>query len=150
MAIQAQMIQYQDRDVALSGQLVCDEARSGRRPGILVVHSGAGLDDHAKGRARRFAERGFVVFACDMYGEGVVGNRERIMARLTEFRADRAKLCERARAGLEVLAAQPLVDGRMAAVGYCFGGMTALELARSGAGVAGGGGVDGSVDTPHP
>jgi len=148
--MQARMIQYQDRDVALSGQLVWDESRNGRRPGILVVHGGAGLDEHAKGRARRFAEQGFVVFACDMYGEGVAGNRERIMARLIEFRTDRAKLCARARAGLEVLASQPLVDGRLAAVGYCFGGMTTLELARSGAELAGVVSVHGGLDTPRP
>ncbi len=150
MAMQKQMIQYQDREVALTGQLVWDESRSGQRPGILVIHGGAGLDEHAKGRARRFAEQGFVAFACDMYGAGVAGNRERIMARLTEFREDRAKLCVRARAGLEVLASQPLVDGRMAAVGYCFGGMTALELARSGAELVGAVSVHGSLDTPRP
>jgi dienelactone hydrolase len=150
MAMQMKQIQYRDGDVELLGQLVWDKARSGRRPGILVVHGGAGLDEHAKRRARRFAELGFVVVACDMYGAGVAGNRERIMARLMEFRTDRAKLCARAGAGLEVLASQPLVDGRMAAVGYCFGGMTVLELARSGAELAGVVSVHGSLDTPQP
>jgi dienelactone hydrolase len=150
MTTRTQEIQYRDGDTELAGQLVWDEARSGQRPGILVVHGGAGLDEHAKGRARRFAELGFVVFACDMYGAGVAGNRERIMARLMEFRGDRAKLCARARAGLEVLASQPLVDGRMAAVGYCFGGMTVLELARSGAELARVVSVHGSLDTPRP
>ena len=150
MATQTREIQYRDGDVQLTGQLVWDEARSERRPGILVVHGGAGLDEHAKGRARRFAKLGFVAFACDMYGEGVAGNRDRIMARLMEFRSDRAKLCARARAGLEVLASQPLVDGRLAAVGYCFGGMTVLELARKGAELAGVVSVHGSLDTPQP
>jgi len=150
MAMRTQMLQYKDEEVALTGQLVWDEARSGQRPGILVIHGGAGLDEHAQGRARRFAEQGFVVFACDMYGARVAGNRERIMARLMEFRTDRAKLCKRARAGLEVLGSQPLVDGRMAAVGYCFGGMTVLELARSGARLAGVVSVHGGLDTPRP
>lgn len=150
MAMQTKEIQYRDGDAELAGQLVWDEARKDRRPGILVVHGGAGLDEHAKGRARRFAELGFVAFACDMYGEAVAGNRERIMSRLMEFRTDRTKLCARARVGLEVLAAQPLVDGRMAAVGYCFGGMTVLELARSGAELAGVVSVHGSLDTPYP
>jgi dienelactone hydrolase len=150
MALQTKGIQYRDGDTELAGDLVWDESRRGRRPGILVVHGGAGLDEHAKGRARQFAELGFVVFGCDMYGAGVAGNRERIMARLKEFRTDRAKLCARARAGLEVLAAQPVTDGRMAAVGYCFGGMTLLELARSGAELAGVVSVHGSLDTPHP
>jgi dienelactone hydrolase len=149
MTTQTKEIQYRDGDTELAGQLVWDDTQKDRRPRILVVHGGAGLDEHAKGRARRFAELGFVVFACDMYGAGVAGNRERIMARLMEFRSDRAKLFVRARAGLEVLAAQPFVDGRIAAVGYCFGGMTVLELARSGAGLAGVVSVHGSLDTPQ-
>ena len=148
--MQMKEIQYRDGDVELTGQLVWEDARSGRRPGILVVHGGAGLDEHAMGRARRLAELGFVAFACDMYGEGVAGNKEKIMPQLMQFRTDRAKLCARARAGLEVLAAQPLVDGRIAAVGYCFGGMTVLELARSGADLAGVVSVHGTLDTPRP
>ena len=150
MTTRTNEIQYRDGDTELVGQLVWDDARKDRRPGILVVHGGAGLDEHAKGRARRFAEQGLVAFACDMYGGGITGNRERIMARLMEFRTDRAKLCARARAGLEVLASQPLVDGRIAAVGYCFGGMTVLELARSGAELAGVVSVHGSLDAPRP
>ncbi len=149
MTMQTKAIEYQDGETELTGQLVWDDSRKDRRPGILVVHGGAGLDEHAKGRARRFAELGFAVFACDMYGKGVAGNREQTMARLMEFKAARAKLVARARAGLEVLASQPQVDGRMAAVGYCFGGMTALELARSGAELAGVVSVHGSLDTPQ-
>ena len=150
VTMQMKEIQYRDGDVELTGQLVWEDARNDRRPGILVVHGGAGLDEHAKGRARRFAELGFVAFACDMYGEGVAGNKEKIMPRLMQFRTDRAKLCARARAGLEVLASQPLVDGRIAAIGYCFGGLTVLELARSGADLAGVVSVHGTLDTPRP
>jgi dienelactone hydrolase len=150
MTTQTKEIQYRDGDTELTGQLVWDEAQKERPHRILLVHGGAGLDEHAKRRARRFAEQGFVVFACDMYGEGVAGNRERIMERLMEFRSDRAKLCARASAGLEVLASEPSVDGRMAAVGYCFGGMTVLELARGGAELAGVVSVHGSLDTLRP
>jgi len=150
MAIQTQEIEYHDGDAELAGLLSWDDARDQRRPGILVVHGGAGLDDHAKGRARRLAEFGFVAFACDMYGKGVAGNRERVMARIMELRSDRAKLCQRARAGMEVLASKRWVDGRIAAVGYCFGGMTVLELARSGTELAGVVSVHGSLDTSRP
>ncbi len=150
MTLQTKAIEYQDGETELTGQLVWDDSRKDRRPGILVVHGGAGLDGHAKGRARRFAELGFAVFACDMYGKGAAGNREQIMARLTEFKADRAKLVKRVRAGLAVLAAQPQLDGRMAAVGYCFGGMAGLDLARSGVELAGVVSVHGSLDTPLP
>jgi dienelactone hydrolase len=147
MAIHLRAVEYRDGETQLTGMLVLDNALEERRPGILVVHGGAGLDDHAKGRARRFAELGSVVLACDMYGNGVAGNRERVMARIMELRGDREKLCRRASAGIEVLASQPQVDGRIAAVGYCFGGMTVLEMARGGAQLAGVVSVHGSLDT---
>ena len=117
MPINTQSIAYRDGQTELTGLLASNDSRCEKRPGILVVHGGAGLDDHAKERARRIAELGFVVFACDMYGNGVAGNRERVIARIMELRKDPARLCERARAGIEVLACHPRVDGRMAAVG---------------------------------
>jgi dienelactone hydrolase len=72
------------------------------------------------------------------------------MARIAELRDDSAKLCQRARAGLEVLVAHPQVDGRVAAVGYCFGGTVALELARNGTDIAGAVSVHGSLSTVRP
>jgi dienelactone hydrolase len=143
-------IHYMDGDTPLTGVLVCDEASPDRRPGVLVVHGGAGLDAHAEGRARQLAECGYVVFACDMYGDGVAGDRQRIMARISELRADRAALCARAQAGIDVLASHPQVDGRVAAVGYCFGGMTVLELARNSTELAGVVSVHGSLSTTRP
>src|SRR6266403_2567568 len=150
VVINTQAIAYRDRDTELTGQLTWDAERGDKRPGILVVHGGAGLDSHAKGRAKRMAELGFVVFACDMYGNGVAGNRERVMARIAELRDDTAKLCQRARAGIGVLVSHPQVDGRTAAVGYCFGGTVVLELARSAADIAGAVSVHGSLSTPRP
>lgn len=150
MAIVKEAVAYRDGDTELTGALFRDDTRTDRRPGILVVHGGAGLDDHAKGRARGFAELGFVALACDMYGNGVAGSRERVMARIGELRAEPAKLCARARAGLNMLTTHPEVDGRLAAVGYCFGGMTVLELARSGADLAGVVSVHGSLQTSQP
>ena len=150
MPTTSQAIEYRDGDVQLSGVMFADSARAKPRPGILVVHGGAGLDDHAKGRAKAIADLGFVTFACDMYGSTVRGNAERIMAALQEFRRDTSKLCRRAQAGLDVLLSNPEVDGRIAAVGYCFGGMTVLELARASADLAGVVSVHGSLDTAHP
>jgi dienelactone hydrolase len=142
---------YRDGEARLTGQFVWDDAGSAPRPGILLVHGGAGLDEHAKGRAKRLARWGYAVFACDMFGKGVTGGgREKIMAEIMALRGDRAKLCARAVAGVEVLKAQPQVAGHMAAVGYCFGGMTVLELARSGAELAGVVSVHGSLHTAHP
>jgi dienelactone hydrolase len=145
-----QPVTYRDGDTPLTGFLAWDDTRTGKRPGILVVHGGAGLDDHAKGRARRLSELGFVVLACDMYGDGVAGNRERVMARIKELTSDPARLCQRARAGIDVLASQPQVNGRLAAIGYCFGGMTVLELARDGADLVGVISVHGSLKTSRP
>jgi dienelactone hydrolase len=145
-----QPISYSDGDVHLNGFLAWDAIRTERRPGVLVVHGGRGLDDHAKGRARQLAEFGFVAFACDMYGDDVAGDREHKMARIKELSGDPARLCQRAKAGIEVLASHPQVDGRVAAVGYCFGGMTVLELARSGAEFAGVVSIHGSLKTSRP
>ena len=115
-----------------------------------MVHGGAGLDDHAKGRARGLADLGFLVFACDMYGDDVMGHRQRIIERITELRRDPLNLSRRAQPALEILATHPLADGRLAAIGYCFGGMTVLEIARTGANLAGVVSVHGSLETKMP
>ncbi len=150
MQIATKQETYKDAETALNGIIFWDESLSTKRPGILVVHGGAGLDDHAKNRARRFAELGYIAFACDMYGEGVAGSRERIMACINELRAEPDRIPRRATAGLEALRSHPLTDTRIAAVGYCFGGMTVLELARSGAPISGVISVHGSLDTKRP
>jgi len=150
MAIVSHKIEYRDADTELTGLLFTDATRTGKRPGLLLVHHGAGLDDHAKTHSHSYAELGFVVFACDLYGPGVAGNRERTMALLGEMRSDPAKLCRRAQAGLDVLKAQPQLDGRIAAIGYCFGGMTVLQMARRGAEFSGIVSVHGSLATIVP
>lgn len=149
MNLREENVEYRDGDAELCGLLICDDHdRDG--PGVLVVHGGAGLDDHARGRARQLAGLGLVVFACDMYGQGVVGDRERVMASITELVGDRDKLCRRALAGIDVLAADRRANGKIAAVGYCFGGRTVLELARSGADLVGAISVHGSLETAEP
>ncbi len=146
----SESIKYSDGDVGLTGIFVSASGRTGKSPGILVVHGGAGLDEHARRQAARFAELGYVAFACDMYGDGVAGDRQRVMNRILELRNDTAKLCRRASAGLDRLRAHPLVDGRIAAVGYCFGGLTTLELARSGADLHGVASIHGTLQTSYP
>jgi len=150
MQIATKQTDYSDGDAELSGILFWDESQNAKRPGILVVHGGAGLDDHAQNRAKHFAKLGYVAFACDMYGEGIAGNRERIMARIAELRADSERIPQRANAAIAQLRSHPLVDSRIAAVGYCFGGMAVLELARSGAALRGAVSVHGSLDTKRP
>jgi len=150
MRLETEQIVYRDGAASLNGFLAIDTDRASRRPGVLVVHGGAGVDDHARGRAGRFAEAGFVAFACDMYGEGVTGNRDRIMHQIAMLRSDRAAIVRRIQAAIEILSSRPEVDGRMAAVGYCLGGMIVLEYARSGAPISGVVSVHGSLGTTSP
>ena len=147
MAIATRSVSYNDQETALTGVLARDDAAPGPLPGLLLVHGGAGLDDHAEGQARRYAAHGYAVLACDMFGEGVAGNRERVIACLTGLRDDPESLARRAQAGLTALAGCPETDGRLAAVGFCFGGLAVLTLARSGAGLRGVVSVHGSLAT---
>lgn len=142
-------LSYSDLDTALTG-IIFRNAAPGHRPGLLVIHGGAGLDDHARGQARRYAELGYVILACDMFGPGVAGDRQRVVGLLTALRDDPERLARRARAGLNALAADPDVDGRLAAVGFCFGGMAALALARAGEPMAAAVSIHGSLATSRP
>ncbi len=150
MTLQTGNVAYSEGETPLTGFLAVDAASPDKRPGILVVHGGAGLDDHARGRAQRFAQAGFVAFACDMYGEGVRGSRERTVQLITELRANRDVLVRRPKPAIDILLSDSRVDGRIAAVGYCFGGMVVLELARSGARIGGVVSVHGSLETTRP
>src|SRR5271166_2208315 len=95
MTLTAQNLKYTDDGTTLDGVVVLDEARSDQRPGILLIHGGAGLDDHARGQAHRYAELGYVVLACDMYGRGIAGDRERVMATLMGLRDAPDRLAQR-------------------------------------------------------
>lgn len=148
--IQSEDRRYFDGDEALTGVFVWDGDHQQRRPGVLVFHGGAGLDEHAKGRARRFAAAGYVAFACDMYGDSIKGKRDRIMQHIAELRRDRGALVRRAQLAIDQLMSHDRVDGRVVAVGYCLGGMIALESARAGLDLAGVVCVHGSLKTAHP
>jgi dienelactone hydrolase len=127
-------VAYEVDGTAMVGRLALPEG-DGPLPAVLVAHEGNGLDEYQKGRAERFADLGYVAFALDYHGGGVpLADREAIDERLGELHDHPERARAIARAGLEVLLGEPLVDpGRVAAVGYCFGGTLVLELARSGA-----------------
>jgi dienelactone hydrolase len=150
MSLVAKAVHYVDQQTPLTGYLVHDDDRNDQRPGVIVVHGGAGVDDHARDRAHRLANLGYVVLAIDMYGDGVPGNRERIIRCIGELRKDPSLLRARARAGVEWLRSYPHVDGRLAAVGYCFGGMTALEMARDGMNLTAVASIHGNLLTDRP
>ena len=127
-------IEYTVTGQRMIGHLAVDDERAGPRPGVLVCHEGPGLDEHAKGRAERLAGLGYAAFALDYHGDGKPLGRDEMMPRLGALIGDPGKTRELARAGLAILLAQSEVDAaRVAAIGYCFGGTMALELARSGA-----------------
>jgi dienelactone hydrolase len=150
MAVTTREVTYRDHDISLTGILAWDDAAGHPLPGLLLVHGGAGLDDHARGQAQRYATHGYAVLAGDMFGAGVAGNRERVMACLEGLRDDPASLARRAQAGLAALAACPEADGRLAAIGFCFGGLAVLTLARAGADLRGVISVHGSLATARP
>jgi dienelactone hydrolase len=150
MATATRVVTYHDQKTPLTGFLAWDDATPQPLHGLLLVHGGAGLDDHTKGQARRYAEHGYAVLACDMFGDGVAGDRERVMACLMELREDPQHLAQRAQAGLAALAGCPETDGQLAAVGFCFGGLVVLTLARAGADLAGVVSIHGSLATDQP
>ena len=131
-------VTYRDGETVLEGYLVYDRTIEGKRPGVLVVHEWWGLNEYPKARARQLARMGYVAFAVDMYGKGVLATTAAEAGKLAGQLRGKDAIRTRAAAGLEVLRKQPRVDPkRIAAIGYCFGGTTVLELARSGADLAG-------------
>ena len=151
-AIKTQAVEYKHGDTVLEGYLAFDDSLTGKRPGILVVHEWWGLNDYPKRRARELAELGYVAFALDMYGKGVATTSMDEAGKLSgTFRNDRQLTRVRAQAGLDVLRKQANVDPKQIAVmGYCFGGMVSLELARSGADVDGVVSFHGALNSPTP
>ena len=140
-------IRYFDGDEALNGMFAWDASLPQRRPGILIIHGGAGLDAHARGRAQRFADVGYLAFACDMYGESVRGNRDRVMQQIANLRRDRTALTARVQSAIGMLRQDERFNGLLVMVGYCLGGMIALECARAGMEVAGVVSVHGGLGT---
>ncbi len=151
-ALRTEVVEYRQGGTVLEGYLAYDDAIAGKRPGVLVVHEWMGLNAYAKRRAEQLAGLGYVAFAADIYGKGVrAGDAKEAGALAGKYRGDRPLLRARAAAGLDVLRKNPMVDpGRVAAVGYCFGGTTVLELARSGADLSGVVSFHGGLDTPTP
>ena len=135
--VRTKAIEYKDGDTVLTGLLAWDDAAAGKRPGVLVVHEWWGLNDYAKGRAKQLAAAGYVAFALDMYGDSkVTTHPEEANAWMTEIASNVDRWTRRAQLGLDVLKAQAQVDPeRTAAIGYCFGGATVMEMAYAGADV---------------
>jgi dienelactone hydrolase len=150
--VRTETVRYQDGDTALVGHLAWDDAIEGPRPGVIVAHEWWGLNDYAKRRADMLAELGYVAFAVDMYGAGKVtehakeagGWAKQISENVDAWR-------RRAMLGLDLLKADPHVDPeRTAAVGYCFGGATVMQMAYAGADLDGVASFHGSLPVATP
>lgn len=151
-AIQTKAVEYGHGGTTLEGFMAWDDAIKGARPGVLIVHQWMGLTDYERMRAEQLAKLGYVAFAVDVYGKGVRPASSAEAGGLAgKFKGDRALLRARVAAGLDALRASGLADAkRVAAIGYCFGGTAVLELARSGADLAGVVSFHGGLDSPSP
>jgi dienelactone hydrolase len=150
--LHTEIVEYKQGDTVLEGYLAYDQSIQGKRPGILVVHEWDGLGQYAKMRADMLAKLGYVAFAADIYGKGIRPTKtEDKAAQAGIYRANRQLMRARAQAGLDQLLKSNLVNPqKVAAIGYCFGGGVVLELARSGAPLAGIVSFHGNLDTPNP
>jgi dienelactone hydrolase len=147
-----QAVTYRQDGTLMRGFLACDDGLKGKRPGVLVVHEWWGLNDFARERALKLSGLGYVALAADMYGGGATTrDREEAGKLAGALLSNRDLLRGRAQAALKVLAADPRVDPkRLAAIGFCFGGTTVLELAYSGVDLAGVVSFHGSLPRPQP
>lgn len=131
------VIHYEADGLEMVGRLYVSAAAKPRGAGVLVFPEAFGLGEHACSRAERLAELGYVALACDYYGGGRMFGMTDVGDAIAPLRAEPARVRVRAQAGLQALLANAEIDAaRVAAIGYCFGGTMALELARDGAQLA--------------
>ena len=129
------LVQYEHRGTLLEGFLAYDDANPAPGPAVLISHAWAGRDEFACDKARYIASLGYTGFALDLYGKDVRGRSPEENTRLMQpFMQDRAFLQSRMQASLNTLVSMPEVRAdRVAAMGFCFGGLCVLDLARTGA-----------------
>lgn len=150
-AIVEKPVEYKSGDVVCEGWHAYDDTLAGKRPAILVVHQWTGISGHEKAAARQLAELGYNVLVADVYGKGVRPQPPAAGQEAGKYKKDRPLLRARLTAALDVLKQDARTDGtKLAATGYCFGGTSVLELARSGADVKGVVSFHGGLDSPKP
>ena len=150
MAIQTRQVEYKDGDILLEAYMAWDDSSSDHRPGVLISHAWAGRGELEESKAEQLAELGYVGFALDLYGKGVKGsNPEQNSALMQPLLDDRAMLQRRMQLALDNIRKQKEVDGeRVAAMGFCFGGLCVLDLARTGADILGAASFHGLFSAP--
>jgi len=151
-AIVEKPLEYKSGGVLCEGWQAYDDAVTGKRPGVLIVHQWTGISDHEKEAARKLAALGYNVLVADIYGKGVRPQQPQDAGKEAgKYKGFRPLLRTRVNAGLDVLARDERTDAaKLAATGYCFGGTAVIELARSGAKVLGVVSFHGGLDSPTP
>lgn len=151
-AVKTEVVTYKEGETVLEGFVAYDDALTGPRPGIVVVHQWKGLGEYEIKRALMLADLGYVAFCADIYGKGVRATNPGDAGKLAgQYKTDRALLRKRVQAAVDQIRTLPQVDGKkVGAIGYCFGGTTVLELARSGSEIAGVVSFHGGLSTPTP
>jgi len=150
MEILTRQVEYKDGDILLEGYMAWDDTSSDRRPGVLISHAWAGRSEFEEGKAEQLAELGYVGFALDLYGKGIKGsNPEQNRALMEPLLDDRPMMQRRMHLALENIRKQKEVDSeRVAAMGFCFGGLCVLDLARTGADILGAASFHGLFNSP--
>lgn len=154
LGITEEKVTYQQGNTTLEGFIYYKGRRNvtHNKPAVLVVHQWMGISEYEKRRAKKLARMGYVAFCVDIYGKGVRAKNWKEASKLAaKYRKDRPLLRKRITAGLDFIRKHKHVDSKkVAAIGFCFGGGTVLELARSGADIKGVVSFHGNLDTPNP
>ena len=150
--MRSEIVNYEADGRLMQSEMFLEAGVSGKRPAVLVFPEASGLGEHTRSKAARLAGLGYIALACDYYGNAAnFSGMETIMGEIGPLMQDPLRTRARAQGGLDALLARPEVDAsRIAAIGYCFGGTTALELARSGAAVVGVAGFHSGLATARP
>jgi len=150
--IHTENLEYKDGSLTLEGFIAYDESFKDTRPGIIVVHEWTGINDYIKIRCEQLAKLGYFAFAADIYGKDNRPKSSEEAGKLAgKYKNDRQIMRKRINLALDEIKKQKFVNtDKISAIGYCFGGTVALELARSGADINGVVSFHGGLDTPNP
>ncbi|QDK36927.1 dienelactone hydrolase family protein [Bdellovibrio sp. NC01] len=151
-AVKTENVEYKEGKTELEGFMAYDDSVKTPRPAVLIVHQWMGLTDYEKSRARELAEKGYVAFAVDIYGKGIRPSNPANAGQLSgQYKENRKLYRAREMAAYNLIKKDKRVDAKhIVVMGYCFGGMGALELGRNGAALAGIATFHGALSNPNP
>jgi dienelactone hydrolase len=150
--VQGREVEYKAGDTVLLGYLAWNDSFKGKRPGVLVIHEWWGHNWHARNQALRLAKDGYVALALDMFGKGKLAHHPKdAQGFVAETTKDPAIAVARFDAAADLLRQQPQVNpDKIGAIGYCFGGAVALNMARAGKNLQAVATFHGALSTMNP